>query len=279
MDSKIALRDFLLFCRSRLRPEDVGLPVHGSRRVPGLRRDEVAALASVSVDQYIRLERGHVSLISDAVLDAVADALALTPGERSYLRALARRGDAGRERSQAAEQGVRDSVQRILDSLHGTPAYLVGRNGAILAWNRLATLVFFDFARIPPRDRSLGRLVFTHPGARSLFLNWDGLTREIVAYLRTENARRPNDAELSAYLRQLMSDSPDFRRLWTTQFAFAGTQTPSRLACPALGTTLHLSWELLHLTDSPEEKIVAYTAAEGSPSFEALRRLEGCALA
>ncbi|MEU7164749.1 helix-turn-helix transcriptional regulator [Streptomyces morookaense] len=268
MDRKTALRDFLVFHRSRLSPGDVGLPVHGRRRVAGLRREEVAALASVSVDQYIRLERGRTSLVSDAVLDAVAGVLRLTAGERRYLRALARRPAPA-----AAPARVRDSQQRILDSLRESPAYLVGRNGAILAWNRPAARVFFDFPRIPPQDRSLGRLMFTHPRARSLFLGWEGTAREIVAYLRTETVRRPYDPELAAHVGGLLAGSADFRRLWTAQFPFDATREPSRLACPELGTTLRLSWEAFEPADAGDAWMVVYTAAEGSPSADALRTL------
>lgn len=275
MDRKTALRDFLVFHRSRLRPGDVGLRVHGPRRVAGLRREEVAALASVSVDQYIRLERGHTSLVSDAVLDSVAGVLRLAPGERRYLRALARHADAGGSSGPEAPEvpEVRASVRRVLDSLGEAPAYLVGRNGTITAWNRSATRVFFDFPRIPPRARSLGGLMFTHPRARSLFLDWERSAREIVAHLRTETARRPHDAVLAAHTGELAAASADFRRLWGTQFTFDTSRAPSRLSCPALGTTLHLSWEAFRPTDDPDEWMVVYTAAEGSASADALRRL------
>ncbi|RLU79714.1 transcriptional regulator [Streptomyces griseocarneus] len=272
MNRKIALRDFLTFHRSRLSPGRMGLPVHGPRRVAGLRREEVAALASVSVDQYIRLERGHTSLVSDTVVDAVAGALALTPGERRYLHALAQRPMTATP-TRAGDEGVRDSQQHVLDSLRDSPAYVVGRNGAIVAWNRLAARVFFDFPRIAPRDRSLGRLMFTHPRARSLFLDWEGSAREIVAYLRTETARRPHDAELASHVGRLLEASPDFRRLWTTQFTFDNAREPSRLAYPALGTTLRLTWEAFEPTDSADAWMVIYTAAEDSASAAALRRM------
>ncbi|MFI1799693.1 helix-turn-helix transcriptional regulator [Streptomyces sp. NPDC020379] len=259
MDRKIALREFLVFHRSRLSPGEVGLRVHGPRRVAGLRREEVAGLASVSVDQYIRLERGRTALVSDGVVDAVAGALRLAPGERRYLRALAGRpllADAGPSGGEA----VREGVQRVLDSLRESPAYLVGRNGAILAWNRAATRVFFDFPRIPARDRSLGRLMFTYPRARSLFLDWERSAREIVAYLRTEVVVRPRDAELSLLVGELLADSGDFRRLWASQFCFDRGRGPSRLACPELGTTLRLASSAFQPVGSAGEWVVVYTA-------------------
>ncbi|MDT0447820.1 helix-turn-helix transcriptional regulator [Streptomyces hesseae] len=273
MNRKTALRDFLMFHRSRLSPGPMGLRVHGPRRVAGLRREEVAALASVSVDQYIRLERGHTSLVSDTVVEAVAGALRLTPGERRYLRALAQRPLTADASARPCDEGVRDGRQRILDSLRDSPAYVVGRDGAIVAWNRPAARVFFDFSRIAPRDRSLGRLMFTHPRARSLFLDWEGSAREIVAYLRTETVRRPRDGELAAHVGGLLAESPDFRRLWTTQFAFDSTRKPSRLACPTLGTTLQLTSEAFEPTDASGTWMVIYTADEDSPSADALRRM------
>jgi transcriptional regulator with XRE-family HTH domain len=147
MDTLDALRNFLISRRARLRPQDVGLPDHGVRRVRGLRREEVATLAAVSVEHYIRLERGQASRVSDAVLDAVAEALRLSTGERRCLRSLARPSTGS---DHEGSRSVRPSVQHMLDSMAGTPAYLVGRRGSILAWNRLATAVFADTSAASP---------------------------------------------------------------------------------------------------------------------------------
>ncbi|MBZ4319593.1 helix-turn-helix domain-containing protein [Streptomyces huiliensis] len=283
MDAKIALRDFLVSRRTRLNPGDVGLPAHGPRRVPGLRREEVAALAAVSVDHYIRLERGNASLVSDAVLYAVADALRLSPGERRYLRDLARpdRHDplpggvppAAGPQPAAAGPRVRASVRRLLDTLDGSPAYLVGRDGAILAWNRLATRVFVDFAGIPAERRTIGWIVFTDPRARTLYLDWEAKAHETVAYLRSVTGRWPHDRELARHVAELRTASADFDRIWSELPVLDITHATCRLSCAAAGTTLELSWETFQLTDNPEEIMVAYTAAEGSPSAAALRAL------
>ncbi|MFJ6137848.1 helix-turn-helix domain-containing protein [Kitasatospora sp. NPDC092286] len=273
MDPSGALRDFLLSRRARLRPDDVGLSGHGPRRVAGLRREEVAELAAVSLEHYIRLERGHASQVSDAVLDAVADALRLSPGERRYLHSLAR-PPAGHEKT--SRPGVRPSVQHVLDSMIDTPAYLVGPGGTVLAWNRLAAAVFADFSRIPAGQRTVGRLVFTHPRARRLYADWEAKAREAVSYLRTETGKRPHDPALADEIRQLTARSEDFRRLWSEQLVLETTHSTVRLICPPFGR-LELSWETLQLTDSPDEVVLVYTAAPGSPSAEALRTLSRAA--
>ncbi|EMF00135.1 helix-turn-helix domain-containing protein [Streptomyces mobaraensis NBRC 13819 = DSM 40847] len=282
MDAKIALRDFLVSRRTRLHPGDVGLPAHGPRRVPGLRREEVAALAAVSVDHYIRLERGNASLVSDAVLHAVADALRLSPGERRYLRDLARPerhepapaepAPAKGPQPQAAPR-VRPSVRRLLDTLEGSPAYLVGRDGSVLAWNRLATRVFVDFGEYPVERRTIGWIVFTDPRARTLYLDWESKAHETVAYLRTVTGRWPYDRELARHVAELRAASPDFDRIWTELPVLDTTHATCRLRGPEAGMTLELSWETFQLTDNTEEIMVAYTAAEGSPTAAVLREL------
>ncbi|GAA1256947.1 helix-turn-helix transcriptional regulator [Kitasatospora nipponensis] len=269
MDLSTALRDFLVSRRARLRPDDVGLPVHGTRRVAGLRREEIAALAAMSVEHYTRLERGKASRVSDAVLTAVADALRLSPGERRYLHSLARPATAD---DGAGPSGVRPSVRSVLDSMLLAPAYLVGRGGTVLAWNRLATAVFVDFAQIHPEGRTIGRLVFTDPRTRLLYLDWERKARETVAYLRTEVGRRPHDPVLAEEISQLCSRSQDFRRLWRQQVVLETTHSTFLIAHPP-SEALELSCEALQLAGDPDELIVAYTAAPGSASEAALHRL------
>jgi transcriptional regulator with XRE-family HTH domain len=257
VDTTSALRDFLLSRRSRLRLEDVGLPAHGRRKVAGLRREEVADLAHVSLDHYIRLERGQASRVSDAVLHAVADALRLTPGERGYLYNLAR--PAG-PRPVPPGAGVRGSVQRLLDTMGDTPAYLVGRGGTVLAWNRLAALVFTDFARVPPPRRTIGWLVFTHPEARARYADWDVKARETVAYLRTEWGARPDDPALTRQIAELRAASEPFGRLWSQQSVVDLTHGTTRVN-PPCGSPLDFSWETFRPAGDPDEVIIAYTAA------------------
>ncbi|RDG34565.1 MmyB family transcriptional regulator [Streptomyces corynorhini] len=269
MDTSEALRDFLISRRARLRPRDVGLPEHGVRRVRGLRREEIATLAAISVEHYIRLERGQASRVSDAVLDAVADALRLSTGERQYLRSLAR--PTGRTGS-AGGTGVRPSVRHLLGSMTDTPAYLVGRGGAILAWNRLAVTIFADFAAIPAEHRTVGRLVFTDSHARRLYVDWEAKAREAVSYLRTETGKRPHDPELAREIGHLTESSADFRRLWSQQHVLETTHATVLLHCPPHGR-LEFFWEALQLTGEPDEVVLVYTAAPGSPSAAALRAM------
>ncbi|MFF6993315.1 transcriptional regulator [Streptomyces sp. NPDC010273] len=267
MDTFDALRDFLISRRARLRPQDVGLPDHGVRRVRGLRREEVAMLAAVSVEHYIRLERGQAFRVSDAVLDAVAEALRLSTGERRYLRSLARPSTGS---DHEGSRSVRPSVQHILDSMAGTPAYLVGRRGSILAWNRLAAAVFADFGGIPSEQRTVGRLVFTDPRARWLYVDWEAKAREAVSYLRTETGKRPRDPELIREIDELACHSEDFRRLWSEQHVLETTHSTVVLRCNPPHQQLEFSWEGLQLTSDPDEIVLVYTTTPGSPSCAAL---------
>ncbi|MFE4397752.1 MULTISPECIES: helix-turn-helix domain-containing protein [Streptomycetaceae] len=269
MDIAEALRDFLVSRRARLRPEEVGLPAHGVRRVAGLRREEVAALAAMSVEHYTRLERGQASRVSDAVLAAVADVLRLSPGERRYLRSLAR--PVGIEEA-ALPTDRRSNMQHVLDSMVLTPAYLVGRGGTILAWNGLAAAVFADFSRVRPDRRTVGRLVFTDPRARRLYVHWEEKARETVAYLRTEVGRWPHDPGLAREIGELSARSAVFRRLWDEQVVQETNHTKLLLACPPVGR-LSLSAEALYVAGHPDEVIAVYTAVPGSDDEQALRRL------
>ncbi|MEU0933481.1 helix-turn-helix transcriptional regulator [Embleya sp. NPDC005971] len=275
MDPSAALRDFLVSRRARLRPEDVGLAEQGPRRVAGLRREEVAALAAVSLDHYIRLERGQASRVSDTVLQAVASALRLTSGERRYLFALARSGAArGADAKVDADAGtgVRPSVQSILDSLADTPAYLVGRNGLLLAWNRPAVEVFLDFAEIPAPRRLIGRLVFGDPRSRLLYADWEAKAREVVGFLRTQVGNRPHDPALAAHIRELLSISADFRRLWSAQDVLERAHGSCCILHPTAGP-LMLNYETLQPFDTPEKLLVVYAAEPGSASAAAVREL------
>ncbi|WP_424638538.1 helix-turn-helix transcriptional regulator [Embleya sp. AB8] len=268
MDPSSALREFLVSRRARLRPGDVGLSADGPRRVVGLRREEVAALAAVSVDHYIRLERGQASRVSDAVLDAVADALRLTPGERRYLRNLARPP----ARPDDPEAAVRPGLRTLLDAW-GAPAYLVGRNGVIQAWNRSACRVFLDFDEVPPERRSIGGLIFADPRTKELYVDWESKAHETIAYLRTEIGKRPSDPVLTGHIRELIAVSPDFARLWSAQKMFDLAHGTVRIRNPVVGT-LALTYESLFPTDDPDQVVIAYAAANPATAA-ALRILDG----
>ncbi|GAA2265430.1 helix-turn-helix transcriptional regulator [Streptomyces amakusaensis] len=267
------LRNFLLSRRARLVPGDVGLPTSGSRRVHGLRREEVAALADVSVDHYIRLERGRGSQVSDTVLDAVARALRLTPAEHRHLYRLAR-PDALAETlagTDPAETPVRSGVRQALQAL-SAPAYLVGARGTVREWNGPACEVFLDFARITPERRLIGWIIFTDPRARELYVDWESKAHETTAFLRTEVAQYPHDAELAAHVAELSAASEDFRALWSRHAVLGVAHGTTAIRHPGSGV-LELSYETMRLTDDPREFVVVYSAAAGSPSAAALARL------
>ncbi|MBO1418708.1 helix-turn-helix transcriptional regulator [Streptomyces sp. FH025] len=259
MDTRIAIRDFLVSRRTRLRPQDVGMPPPaGQRRVPGLRREEIAALAHVSVDQYVRLERGQASRVSDAVIDAVATALRLTPAEHRYLHALARPAPPP-PRSTAARGPVRPSVQCFLDSLRAAPAYLVGHGGTVLAWNRLATRVFLDFAELPEDRRTLGWMIFTDPRAREMYVDWPLKAREVAAFLRCELGRHPHDPELTRQIEQLRCYSQEFDALWRShgviELSHGVTRARTRVG------VVELCREILRLAGEPGEFVILHTPA------------------
>ncbi|MBV2155586.1 helix-turn-helix transcriptional regulator [Kitasatospora sp. SUK 42] len=258
MDTKIAIRDFLVSRRTRLRPQDVGMPaLAGQRRVEGLRREEIAALAHVSVDQYVRLERGQASRVSDTVIDAVATALRLTPAEHRYLHGLAR--PAPPPRTAVRRGPVRPSVQCFLDSLRAAPAYLVGHGGAILAWNRLATRVFVDFAEVPEDRRTLGWVIFTNPRAREAYVDWPLKAHEAAAYLRNELGRHPHCPELTRQIEQLCCYSQEFDTLWrrhgVVELSHGVTRARTRFG------VVELCREILRLAGEPGEFVILHTPA------------------
>ena len=199
VDNRSEVRDFLASRRAKITPERAGLPAFGAnRRVPGLRREEVALLAGVSVDYYTRLERGNLSGVSESVLEALAGALQLDEAERAHLFDLARAANATtRSRRRPGQQLVRPGVQRILDAMTGTPAY--ARNGRrdILAANRLGYALYSEAYLDPARPVNIARFVFLSPRARAFFLNWESAANDTVAILRTEAGRNPYDQGLT----------------------------------------------------------------------------------
>ncbi|MEV4440571.1 helix-turn-helix transcriptional regulator [Streptomyces sp. NPDC049577] len=274
LDRRAELGEFLRSRRARLRPEELGLPDYGGRRrVPGLRREELARLAGVSVDHYVRLEQGRTLHFSEAVLDAVARALRLTAVERDHLYRLARPwSDAERPEEPPPSQRVRPGLRRLLDSAADVPAYIVGRNTDVLAWNRLAAALITDFGALPHRQRNLARLVFLDEGMRSLYADWRGKASDVAAYLRLDAGRHPDDPRTAALLDELAAGSPEFREAWAEHRLKDKTHGRYRYRHPVVGE-LDLGFETLRLPDDPDQALVAHTVEEGSPSQTALRLL------
>ncbi|MFF7747857.1 helix-turn-helix domain-containing protein [Streptomyces sp. NPDC007971] len=272
LDRRAELSEFLRSRRARLKPEDVGLPDFGRhRRVPGLRREELAQLAGVSVAYYTRLEQGNGRNVSAEVLDAIARALRLTDAEHAHLTHLAK-PKAHKKRPAARQQQVRGALRQLLDTMDGVPAYVVGRRSEILAWNRMAAAVFGDWSLLPPAERNWARLVFLHPEYRDLFVDWEQKAIDIVCALRMDAGCHPDDARLSALVGELSVRSEQFRRLWATHDVKEKSHGVKRLHHPLVGD-LSLNFEGFRLTDGSELSLVTYHAEPGSPSAQSLRLL------
>ncbi|MFB8004507.1 helix-turn-helix transcriptional regulator [Nocardia sp. NPDC056000] len=270
LDRRAELGEFLRSRRARLSPQEVGLIDHGARRrVPGLRREELALLAGVSVDHYVRLEQGRTLHFSESVLDAVARALRLNPVEREHFYRLARPWS-GEE--PPAEQQVRPGLRRLLESAADVPAYIVGRGTNVLAWNRLAAALITDFAALPPRERNLARLVFLDEGMRELYADWEAKAADVVAYLRLDAARNPGDSGIADLIADLSESSAEFRELWDRHELKDKTHGRYVYLHPVVGH-IDLGFETLRLPDDPDQGLIAHTVEEDSPSANALRLL------
>ncbi|MBM2619726.1 helix-turn-helix domain-containing protein [Actinoplanes sp. LDG1-06] len=265
------LGNFLRARRRELSPEAAGLPGDGRRRVPGLRREEVALLASISPDYYTRIEQGR-RRAAEPVLDALARALRLGEDERAYLFELSGK-DAGRPRRRPAQK-VQPQLRRLLDDLSNTPALVLGRCTDILAWNPLAAAVFTDFGRVPARERNFVRLVFLEPAVRSMYVDWDYMARACVAQLRLEASRDPESPRMAMLVGELSVRDPDFRRWWGDHRVAVRTAGTKNLNHPVAGL-LELDWSTLTDAADPDQQLIALTAAPGSPADRGLRLLSG----
>ncbi|MGW6733248.1 helix-turn-helix domain-containing protein [Streptomyces sp. NPDC055013] len=272
LDPRAELSEFLRTRRARLKPEDVGLPDFGRhRRVPGLRREELAQLAGVSVAYYTRLEQGNGRNVSAEVLDAIARALRLSDAEHSHLTHLAKPKQ-HKKKPAARTQQVRPALRQLLDSIDGVPAYVSGRRSDILAWNRMAAAVFGDWSELPVQERNWARLVFLKPEYRDLFVEWDQKASDMVAFLRMDAGCHSDDPRLSALIGELSLKSEEFRRLWANHDVKEKSYGVKRLRHPLVGE-LTLNFESFRLSDGTEQVLITYHAEPGSPSAEALRLL------
>ncbi|MGI5490853.1 helix-turn-helix domain-containing protein [Microtetraspora malaysiensis] len=273
MDRAVELSEFLKSRRARLRPDDVGLPYrgHGTRRVRGLRREELALLAGVSVTHYTRLEQGRGQNVSAEVLDAIVGALRLSGDERAYLHALARPARGSHE---VASAPLRPGLRRLLDSLVLTPALVLGRHANVVGWNTPAAAVFADFAALPEERRTIGHLIFLDEEIRRMHgEDWTRLAREHVAQLRVLAVRHPKSPQIMAHVDAICRESPEFRRLWHEHHVAVATHRDYVLDHPVVGE-LRLSAELVALPGDPELQGMDLFAAEpGSESEDKLRRL------
>jgi transcriptional regulator with XRE-family HTH domain len=272
LDRRAELSEFLRTRRARLKPEDVGLPDFGRhRRVPGLRREELAQLAGVSVAYYTRLEQGNGRNVSAEVLDSIARALRLSDAEHAHLTHLAKPKQ-HKKKPAARPQQVRGALRQLLDTMDGVPAYISGRRGDILAWNRMAAAVFGDWSELPAQERNWARLVFLKPEYRDLFVEWDQKASDMVSFLRMEAGCYPDDPRLSALVGELSVKSEEFRRLWATHDVKEKGHGVKHLHHPLVGD-LALNFEAFRPADDDGQALTTYHAEPGSPSAEALRLL------
>lgn len=273
-DVRSEVREFLASRRARITPERAGLPVYGgNRRVPGLRRAEVAMIAGVSPDYYVRLERGNLSGVSESVLDALARALQLDEAERTYLFDLARAANATpRTRRRPAVQRVRPGVQQLLDAMTDAPAFV--RNGRldVLAANRLGYALYAPVFDNPARPANLARFAFLDPRATEFYPDWEGAANTTVALLRTEAGRDPYDKALTDLVGELATRSDDFRVRWAAHNVRLHQTGVKQFRHPVVGD-LSLAFEAMPLPADPGLTMTAYSAEPGSAYQDALRLL------
>ncbi|MDG4808191.1 helix-turn-helix transcriptional regulator [Micromonospora sp. WMMD1120] len=266
------LAEFLRASRARIRPDDVGLPGGGRRRrVPGLRREEVAQLANVSADYLARLEQGRVTTASPEVLDALADALGLDRDGREYLHSIAGPKQRPGSRTQTTSR-VDPQTQRLLDSLYEVPAYVFGRRLDILAWNPLAAALFTDYGALPERHRNLVWLTFLDPGYRELNTDWARAAQECVAYLRMEARNYPSDQRLAELVGTLSVKDANFRTWWGGHLVTGATLRRKIYQHPLVGP-LTLDSQQFDVSGKSDQHLVVFTAEPDSPSHEALKLL------
>ena len=273
-NSNTELADFLRRARSQQDPQRAGLPADTRvRRVPGLRREEVALLAGVSTDYYARLEQGRRIVPSPAVIDALVRALDLGPAGKDHLTDLLGVTSSGASRSRGqAVQRVRPGVWQLLASLDGVPALALGRRSDVLAANQLARALFADFERMPPPERNYARWIFTDTGARTLFVDWEQQARATVESLRLDMGADPNDRLTRQLVEELRTSSPEFARWWDEHRVYQRTYGAKRLRHPVVGD-LTVDYETLSLPGDNDTTLYLYSTEPHSPSQRALSLL------
>ncbi|WP_422747500.1 helix-turn-helix transcriptional regulator [Micromonospora sp. WMMD1219] len=271
MTGQSDLGRFLRRCRSDLTPEAAGIAAEAQgRRVRGLRREEVAMLAGVSVDYYTRLEQGRHTSPSAAVVDALARVFRLDAAARTHLADLAR--PARRGSRQTPAQRVRPAMHQLLASMTEHPALILGRRTDVLASNALARALLTDWTLLPPRHRNYIRWIFLDPGARDAFLDWSTVAADVVGTLRLDAGRHPDDPRLSELVGELTIGSPEFRTWWNGRHVHERTHGTKRMNHPAVGP-ITLRHEALALPGDPDQTLFVYTTDPGSPSHDNLRLL------
>ncbi|WP_188132378.1 helix-turn-helix transcriptional regulator [Streptomyces boluensis] len=269
------IREFLASRRAKITPQQAGLPAYGgNRRVPGLRREEVALLAGVSVDYYVRLERGHLAGASEEVLDSVANALQLDEAERAHLHDLARAAAKRPARRTKRPRGpLPDSALRVLNSMSDCPAFI--RNGRldVLATNPLGRALYSPlYADGSQRTVNIARFQFLDPAGRDYFPDWDESVNTTVSLLRTEAGRAPGDRELTGLIGELVTRSEEFRTAWAQHNVRLHYTGRKSFRHPAVGV-ITLDFDAMELPAQPGLTLTAYSAAPHTPDHDKLQLL------
>ncbi len=278
MDNQAEVREFLRSRRARVSPADAGILTGGRRRVTGLRREEVAMLATVSIDYYAKMERGILAGVSPEILDSVARALKLDDAETDHLHDLARAATPtpSRRRTRPTEATVRPSLQRFLDAITGAPAWVANERSDLLATNALGRALMAPMLDDPANGANIARFTFFSPAARTFYPDWEHGADTVVASLRTAAGRNPHNKGLTDLIGELITRSEAFQLRWSAhnvRFHRTGTK---RIRHPDVGD-LEFTYEGLELPDHPGWMMFAYTTAAGSPSEERLQLLASLA--
>lgn len=274
MDHRAEVSEFLRTRRDRITPEQAGIIGGSRRRVPGLRREEVALLAGVSVEYYARMERGDLAGVSAEVLDSVAQALRLDEAERDHLDDLARAAGPRpmRRRKKACEKGVTPAFQRFLDAVTGAPVWVRDRRMDFVAANALGRALYAPLFEDPSGRANTARFTFLDPAARLFFPDWEANADGIVATMRTYAGQNPLDKGLTDLIGELVTRSDAFRQRWSVHDVRHHRVGAKRIHHPVVGD-LELSYEAMDLPANPDWFMFAYTAEPGSPTEERIRLL------
>jgi hypothetical protein len=279
VDARNDLREFLITRRAKLTPDQIGVPNYGGRRrVAGLRREEVALVAGMSAEYYVRLERGNAAGVSEDILEGVIRALQLDDAERSHLYDLVRAANQGAHppRRRGRTQQVQPAVLQLIDAVD-VPAFVQNGQLDVLAINRLGRAVFSEMYVKPQRQANFGRFIFLEPRARGFYRDWADVAQQTVALLRAEAGRAPHDRALHDLVGQLSTCSEDFRTLWASHDVRAHRTGLKPITHPLVGD-LDLSYEALDILSERGLLLVALTAAPGTASEAALRTLRSWAV-
>lgn len=277
METGSELRAFLTSRRAAISPEQVGLPQPSTaRRVKGLRREEVATLAGVSVDYYVKLEQGRVGNVSGQVIEALVRALRLDDVEARHLRSLLHPGSDYPPRRTPAVSKARPALLSTIHAMDAVPAIIHGPHLEILGINRAGKTLLDDYDSMPLRERNTARWMFLNPRARTVYRDWEEIAVAVVAVLRAGAVPGSDDPVLDRLVRELKDESPEFARMWADYRLSEHRHGVKRFFHEMVGD-MRLNYETMQVPRHPEQTIILYTADTGSPSEEKLRLLAGWA--